>query len=594
MSADKRPCFFKQFFLMAALPCLLAAQNAVPLSTSQTTTITLGSSANPSTFGAPLTLTASVTNSSPTGHVTFFDGVNILAIKPVSSGISSISTTLLSAGSHKLTAYYRDDTNFQVSTSNALTQSVKANAGGALVAQSPIALPSSPSSEAVGDFNGDGKADLAYFDTLNVRPWWQVDLGVSSSIGSIVVWNRTDCCGDRLTNYWVFVSDTPFAPTDTPDTLQNRAGTFAGLQTFQPNPSTTIPVNAAGRYVRVQLSSANYLSLAEVQVFGMGTQAGTNLALGKAASQSSTLPGYPGAVAASAVDGNTDGNFLDGSVTTTMSVYVVTVLLGKGDGTFQPPVNYAIGPDAQSIATGDFNQDGNTDLAVFRFNLGASTSTPTVSILPGNGDGTFRSPIDSPAGDLFRPAVPNPLSMVVGDFNGDGKADIVVGTSFEYFPPPILYNPQPPVFGAETNFLPGNGDGTFGVPVSYGNVPTPFVMADFNGDGKPDLAGGTIIVRDLSPSFPAAPAQHPQPTSGRLDLRTWCWSPGTSMATVTPILPRVVVPSFSATATTASGRPSASAAHLSCQGTSTAMASRISCSPARSCLGMATGPFVRA
>jgi hypothetical protein len=396
MSADKRPCFFKQFFLMAALPCLLAAQNAVPLSTSQTTTITLGSSANPSTFGAPLTLTASVTNSSPTGHVTFFDGVNILAIKPVSSGISSISTTLLSAGSHKLTAYYRDDTNFQVSTSNALTQSVKANAGGALVAQSPIALPSSPSSEAVGDFNGDGKADLAYFDTLNVRPWWQVDLGVSSSIGSIVVWNRTDCCGDRLTNYWVFVSDTPFAPTDTPDTLQNRAGTFAGLQTFQPNPSTTIPVNAAGRYVRVQLSSANYLSLAEVQVFGMGTQAGTNLALGKAASQSSTLPGYPGAVAASAVDGNTDGNFLDGSVTTTMSVYVVTVLLGKGDGTFQPPVNYAIGPDAQSIATGDFNQDGNTDLAVFRFNLGASTSTPTVSILPGNGDGTFRSPIDSP------------------------------------------------------------------------------------------------------------------------------------------------------------------------------------------------------
>jgi hypothetical protein len=66
----------------------------------------------------------------------------------------------------------------------------------------------------------------------------------------------------------VFVSDTPFLATDTPATLQNRAGTFASHQTSMPNPSTTIAAVAQGRYVRVQLSSANYLSLAEVQVFG--------------------------------------------------------------------------------------------------------------------------------------------------------------------------------------------------------------------------------------------------------------------------------------------------------------------------------------
>jgi alpha-L-fucosidase len=95
-----------------------------------------------------------------------------------------------------------------------------------------------------------------------------VDLGASTPVGSVVIWNRTDCCGSRLGDYWVFVSDTPFQAADTPTTLQSRLGTFASHQTTAPNPSATIPVSAQGRYVRVQLSSPNYLSLAEVQVFG--------------------------------------------------------------------------------------------------------------------------------------------------------------------------------------------------------------------------------------------------------------------------------------------------------------------------------------
>jgi hypothetical protein len=147
--------------------------------------------------------------------------------------------------------------------------------------------------------------------------WWQVDLGASASVSSIAIWNRTDCCTSRLGDYWVFVSNTPFLPTDTPATLQNRAGTFASHQTTAPNPSTTITVGAQGRYVRVQLSGANNLSLAEVQVFGAGgVVVPMNVAQGKLTSQSSTFPA-PTAGAASAVDGNTDGNFPDGSVTAT-------------------------------------------------------------------------------------------------------------------------------------------------------------------------------------------------------------------------------------------------------------------------------------
>jgi hypothetical protein len=83
-----------------------------------------------------------------------------------------------------------------------------------------------------------------------------------------VLWNRTDCCGDRLADYWVFVSNTPFGSTDTPSTLQSRTGTWGSHQTTAPNPSTVITVGGAqGRYVRVQLTGTNYLSLAEVQVF---------------------------------------------------------------------------------------------------------------------------------------------------------------------------------------------------------------------------------------------------------------------------------------------------------------------------------------
>jgi hypothetical protein len=170
----------------------------------------------------------------------------------------------------------------------------------------------------------DGNTDGNFYDGSvastsgrNPNDWWQVDLGASATVSSVVVWNRTDCCGFRLNDYWVFVSDTPFLSTDTPATLQNRPGTFASHQAAAPNPFTAILVEAQGRYVRVQLSGQNYLSLAEVQVFGTAGLPPANLAQGKLASQSSAFPGYATAFAASAVDGNTDGNFFDGSVTAT-------------------------------------------------------------------------------------------------------------------------------------------------------------------------------------------------------------------------------------------------------------------------------------
>jgi hypothetical protein len=91
----------------------------------------------------------------------------------------------------------------------------------------------------------------------------------------------------------------------------------------------------------------------------------------------------------------------------------VIVLLGNGDGTFQAAVNYGAGNEPKSVATGDFNGDGKADLAV------ANGFDNNVSILLGNGNGTFQAAVNYGAGTY-------PYSVAVGDFNGDGKTDLAV------------------------------------------------------------------------------------------------------------------------------------------------------------------------
>jgi RHS repeat-associated protein len=145
----------------------------------------------------------------------------------------------------------------------------------------------------------------------------------------------------------------------------------------------------------------------------------------------------------------------------------VTILLGNGDGTFTPasgsPV--AVGNVPYSIAVGDFNGDGKLDLAV------ANSGSNTVTILLGNGDGTFTPAIGSPVAVGSKP-----YSVAVGDFNGDGRLDLAVANGLDN----------------TVTILLGNGDGTFtpaiGSPVAVGSVPFTIAVGDFDGDGKPDLA----------------------------------------------------------------------------------------------------------
>ena len=140
--------------------------------------------------------------------------------------------------------------------------------------------------------------------------WWSVDLGAVANLAQITLWNRTDCCADRLSNFYLFVSATDMTGRSYSDLL-NDSTVWRQHTPGQAPAQLTIPATVNGRYVRVQLAGSNYLSLAEVQVWG---QPLTNLAQNKAATQSSTA--YDGAPTR-AVDGNTNGNWSGASVTHT-------------------------------------------------------------------------------------------------------------------------------------------------------------------------------------------------------------------------------------------------------------------------------------
>ena len=145
----------------------------------------------------------------------------------------------------------------------------------------------------------------------------------------------------------------------------------------------------------------------------------------------------------------------------------ISVLVGNGDGKFQTPIIVATGSPSYSVAAADFNGDGKADLVV------ANYGTNSVSILLGNGDGTFQTQKTYATGSL-------PYSVSIVDFNGDGKGDLLV-----------YNNGSPGSISGSVSLLLGNGDGTFQSQVTYSAGISSFSdvsTADFNGDNKADFA----------------------------------------------------------------------------------------------------------
>jgi hypothetical protein len=217
-------------------------------------------------------------------------------------------------------------------------------------------------------------------------------------------------------------------------------------------------------------------------------------------------------------DFNRDGK-MDIAVASVSDTFQVQVFLGKGDGTFGPPTSYDAGVAAGPMAAADLNHDGNPDLVVLDY------ESNSVSVLLGNGDGTFHAPVNYST-------PPGPVGLVLGDFNGDGKLDIATADQADltgscYCVSVLLGNgdgtfQEPPIITYTPNSLPlalaaghfnghknldlavtlnfesegrvqillGNGDGTFRLGDSYAVTPDSIsiIAADLRNDHKTDLA----------------------------------------------------------------------------------------------------------
>ncbi len=180
-----------------------------------------------------------------------------------------------------------------------------------------------------------------------------------------------------------------------------------------------------------------------------------------------------------------------------VALLVAVAVLGVAPGawavtsaSFAPHVEYPTDHDSQVgsgplwVAVGDFNGDGHADLVTV-----SNHAPATASVLLGRGDGTFGARVDYAAGasDSF------PSSVAVGDFNRDGHPDLAVA---EYFTPTTGQSP----YRRSVAVLLGRGDGTFASPVEYptGPGPTSVVVGDLNGDGNPDLVTSDLASNSVS------------------------------------------------------------------------------------------------
>jgi len=434
--------------------------------------VTLASSNTLSTLAQSIVLTATVTPSSATGKVTFYDGTTIIGIQPIAAGQVVLTTALLPSGANPLTARYSGDATYAGSiTASAVSQTVSALPQLGFTSSTDSSTLTTPANVISADVNGDGKPDLV----------------VSNSAG---------------TNISIF--------------LNNGSGSFGA--------GTTCNVQATpGALVAVDLNADGIVDLAVVNPSAgtvtvlIGTGTGTTCAaLFPPPSYASYLTGTPSSnpVAIAAADFNGDG--IPDLVVANAADGTVSILLGNGDsiGSLQTAVPYTAGTNPISVAVADFNQDGNADV------VAVNSGSGTLSVLFGNGTGglgTAKSyssigsgPISVLAADLNSDGFPDlvvanaisgsanigvflndktgnfgsrtpfgggskPHSLAIGDFNSDGIPDLVV-----------INNGSPNSY----SILFGSGTGTFGTATttSFGNSAAFVAVGDFNSDGHSDFA----------------------------------------------------------------------------------------------------------
>ena len=293
------------------------------------------------------------------------------------------------------------------------------------------------SSVAIGDFDGDGNADVVVAN--------QCSTSDCKSGGSVSV------------------------------LLGNGKGKLRAAQTYSSGANTALSVAIADldRDGHLDLAIANQCQDSSCQNGVVGVLLGNGDGTFRAA-ESYASAGYDTdsvAVGDFNGDGNPDLVLASQCQDSSCQNGGVSVLLGNGDGTFQAAQSYGSGgAQADSVAIADLDGDGIADLVVSNLCHNTDCSTGVVSSLLGTGKGTFRS------AHAFDSGGQHAYSVVAGDFDGDGNKDVVVTNA------------------DGTAVLLGKGDGTFQTAVPYSPGGIFISTGDFNGDHQPDviIAGGSL------------------------------------------------------------------------------------------------------
>ena len=341
----------------------------------------------------------------------------------------------------------------------------------------------SPYSVAVGDFNNDGIPDLAIASNLFTSPNLTIYLGRGDGT---FVFNGYSSAGSIPESVAVgnFNSDSSLDLV-----VADAQSGFVGilLGTGYGGFETGASYGAGTNPCCVTVGDVNGDGISDLAVTNYTTAGNVQVLLGNSNGTFQTaVPYAAGSYPESPVLANFNpGSALDLAVVNSGSTSDnVGVYLNEGNGIFGSPQYFSVGTYPVAAATGDFNGDGKADLAVVNFN------DDTVSILLGNGDGTFQPQQIYATGT-------NPNSVAVADFNGDGKPDLAITNLNDNTVSVLLGNGdgtfQPQVtFGAGGTHTPG--------------MPHSIVVSDFNKDGKPDLAladYGTSQVAILLNAMPA-------------------------------------------------------------------------------------------